>query len=180
MSHHPFLGHPPLHFFTSAPAARLWLQHMPCTAKSAGSCIINHTPLPRAAPRCPADAECCVSVIVLLLSRLEKDAQLTELARRLALEIGKNAEQMGEVRLNGLLALYGACVTGPARYMVLLHTLEFAKQNKQLAGQLAPVVRVRAHALRVCMCYMCGYQQQMCCPCANALCDTLAQLLNNT
>lgn len=120
-----------------------------------------------------------MSVIVLLLSRLEKDAQLTELARRLALEIGKNAEQMGEVRLNGLLALYGACVTGPARYMVLLHTLEFAKQNKQLAGQLAPVVRVRAHALRVCMCYMCGYQQQMCCPCANALCDTLAQLLNN-
>lgn len=36
-----------------------------------------------------ADAECIVSIIVLLVSRLEKDAQLTETARKLALDIGK-------------------------------------------------------------------------------------------
>jgi hypothetical protein len=48
----------------------------------------------------------------------------------------------GEVKLNGLLALYTSCSTAPARYLVLLHTLEFAQQRQQLAVLLAPVVKV--------------------------------------
>lgn len=90
------------------------------------------------------DAECIVSVIVLLVARLDKDAHLTETARRLALEIGKQPEVAGEAKLNGLLALYGNCSTAPARYMVLLQTLEFAKQSKQLAALLVPVVKGKA------------------------------------
>jgi hypothetical protein len=50
----------------------------------------------------------------------------------------------GEAKLNGLLALYSSCSTAPARYMVLLQTLEFAKQSKQLAALLVPVVKVGA------------------------------------
>jgi hypothetical protein len=52
-------------------------------------------------------------------------------------------EVAGEAKLNGLLALYSSCSTAPARYMVLLQTLEFAKQSKQLAALLVPVVKVR-------------------------------------
>ena len=37
----------------------------------------------------PADAECIVSVIVQLVSRLEKDSNLLDSARKVALEIGK-------------------------------------------------------------------------------------------
>lgn len=47
------------------------------------------------------------------------------------------------MKLNGLLALYSNCPTAPARYMVLLQTLEFAKQSKALAALLVPAVRVR-------------------------------------
>lgn len=90
------------------------------------------------------DAECCVSVIVGLVSRLEKDAKLTELARRLAMDIAKQPEVAGEVKLNGLLSLYTNCATAPARYMVLLATLEFAKQSKALATLLVPVVKGKA------------------------------------
>lgn len=53
----------------------------------------------------------------------------------------------GEVKLNGLLTLYSNAQTAPARYMVLLQTLEFAKQSKQLATLLAPVVKVSRLAL---------------------------------
>lgn len=35
------------------------------------------------------DAECIVSVIVLMVARLDKDSHLTELARKLAVDIGK-------------------------------------------------------------------------------------------
>jgi hypothetical protein len=58
-------------------------------------------------------------------------------------------EVAGEAKLNGLLALYSSCSTAPARYMVLLQTLEFAKQSKQLAALLVPVVKVRGDLLLV-------------------------------
>lgn len=90
------------------------------------------------------DAECCLTCIVLLVSRLEKDSHLTEIARKLALDIGKQPDVAGEVKLNGLLTLYSNAQTAPARYMVLLQTLEFAKQSKQLAALLAPVVKGKA------------------------------------
>uniref|UniRef100_A0A383WL32 PCI domain-containing protein n=1 Tax=Tetradesmus obliquus TaxID=3088 RepID=A0A383WL32_TETOB len=94
------------------------------------------------------EAECIVSVISLLVARLDKDSHLTELARKLALDISKQPEVAGEAKLNGLLALYSSCSTAPARYMVLLQTLEFAKQSKQLAALLVPVVRGKAEEWR--------------------------------
>jgi hypothetical protein len=48
----------------------------------------------------------------------------------------------GEVKLNGLLALYTSCPTDPTRYLVLLQLLAFAQQSKQLATLLAPVIKV--------------------------------------
>jgi hypothetical protein len=62
-------------------------------------------------------------------------------------------EVAGEAKLNGLLALYSSCSTAPARYMVLLQTLEFAKQSKQLAALLVPVVKVRWEQLSRCCLY---------------------------
>ncbi|WIA18483.1 hypothetical protein OEZ85_009938 [Tetradesmus obliquus] len=94
------------------------------------------------------EAECIVAVISLLVARLDKDSHLTELARKLALDISKQPEVAGEAKLNGLLALYSSCSTAPARYMVLLQTLEFAKQSKQLAALLVPVVRGKAEEWR--------------------------------
>lgn len=38
---------------------------------------------------CLADAECCLTCIVLLVPRLDKDSHLTDFARKLALDIGK-------------------------------------------------------------------------------------------
>ncbi|KAF6262353.1 hypothetical protein COO60DRAFT_649925 [Scenedesmus sp. NREL 46B-D3] len=90
------------------------------------------------------DAECIVSVIALLVARLDKDSHYTELARKLALDFSKQPEVAGEAKLNGLLALYSSCSTAPARYMVLLQTLEFAKHSKQLAALLVPVVKGKA------------------------------------
>jgi hypothetical protein len=176
------------------------------------------------------DAECIVSVIVLMVARLDKDSHLAELARKLAAAIGKQVwfgvrracacvrvrvrvcvcvctprvgrcvasaarwtrcvwllahvgrgqrrarlahtrchtrtlrtrrqhttqpEAAGEVKLNGLLALYTSCSTAPAQYLVLLHTLEFAQQSKQLAALLVPTVKVRVW-LRVCVCVCVG------------------------
>lgn len=94
------------------------------------------------------DAECVLSVIVLLVSRLEHDQRLTELARKLALDIGRAPDVGGAAKLSALLALYGNAGTAPARYMVLLQTLEFAKQSQKLAAQLAPLVRGKADAWR--------------------------------
>lgn len=49
----------------------------------------------------------------------------------------------GEVKLNGLLALYTSCPTPPTRYLVLLQLLKFAQQSKQLSALLVPVIKVR-------------------------------------
>ncbi|KAF8059143.1 eukaryotic translation initiation factor 3 subunit M [Scenedesmus sp. PABB004] len=94
------------------------------------------------------DAECCASVIVLLVGRVEKDSHLAELARKLALDLSKQPEVMGEVKLNALLGLYSNVGTAPARYVVLLQALEFAKQSKSLAALLAPVVKGKADEWR--------------------------------
>lgn len=55
----------------------------------------------------------------------------------------------GEVKLNGLLALYTSCPTAPTRYLVLLQLLKFAQQSKQLAALLVPVIKVGAHLMRL-------------------------------
>jgi hypothetical protein len=46
--------------------------------------------------------------------------------------------------LDGLLSLYAVAATEPAKYMVLIATVEFAKQNKSLAARLAPYVKGKA------------------------------------
>lgn len=53
---------------------------------SAAALLMHAT---RAAAAVAADAECVVSVIVLMVSRLEKDGNLTETASKLASSIGK-------------------------------------------------------------------------------------------
>lgn len=50
-----------------------------------GRACLTHWPVLCA----PADAECIVSVIVFLVSRLEKDGNLAETASKLATSIGK-------------------------------------------------------------------------------------------
>jgi hypothetical protein len=69
-------------------------------------------------------------------------------ASALAPKFKPQPEVAGEAKLNGLLALYSSCSTAPARYMVLLQTLEFAKQSKQLAALLVPVVKVGKRFLK--------------------------------
>lgn len=90
------------------------------------------------------DAECIVSVIVLMVSRLEKDSNLAETASKLATSIGKQPDVAGEVKLNALLGLYTSCPTKPTQYLVLLQLLKFAQQSKQLAALLVPVIKGKA------------------------------------
>lgn len=56
-----------------------------------------------------ADAECIVSVIVLMVSRLEKDSNLAETASKLATSIGK------QVRATQPLTLHRQCRAGAER-----------------------------------------------------------------
>lgn len=94
------------------------------------------------------DAECILSVIVLMVSRLDKDDSLAETASKLANSIGKQPDVAGEVKLNGLLGLYTSCPTKPTQYLVLLQLLKFAQQSKQLAALLVPITKGKADEWR--------------------------------
>lgn len=61
---------------------------LPMLAPSAAA-LLMHATRAAAAAAVAADAECVVSVIVLMVSRLEKDGNLTETASKLASSIGK-------------------------------------------------------------------------------------------
>jgi hypothetical protein len=73
-----------------------------------------------------ADAECIVSVIVLMVSRLEKDSNLAETASKLATSIGK---QVGRTAHR--------CLGMVGQQHVCLHTAGPWLTGQQLRGQIA-------------------------------------------
>jgi len=90
------------------------------------------------------DAACSLSVIVHLMSKLEPDDKYAPIAAKLANVIAQKPDQFGDVKLDGLLSLYAVAATEPSKYMVLIATVEFAKQNKALAARLVPYVKGKA------------------------------------